>query len=309
MNKPLIIITGPTASGKSGVAIELAKKLNTEVISADSMQIYQEMDIGTAKVTQKESDGIKHHMLDLIKPNTEFSVYDYQIQTKKIIDELLAQNKIPIICGGTGLYINSIIFDMDFVETPADHKYRSQLEAYIEKHGVTALHDRLKQMDPIRAASTDALNPHRVIRACELYRQRGKQQNSKKSLKKNDDYKVFGYILNRPRPKLYERINKRVDTMIDLGLIDEAKDIYKKYPKKENSAFKAIGYQELFKHFDDEYGLDFAIDKIKQHSRNYAKRQITWFKRYKDFKWIDMEHKKLNEVIEEIITDLEDVEK
>lgn len=288
--KPKIYgVVGPTASGKTAYAIELAKKCGGEVISCDSMQIYRHMDIGTAKPTKDEMDGIPHHMIDIAEPWENYSVARFVTEARSCIDDVLARGRVPILCGGTGLYFDSVIKNIDFAENESDPEYRSELQKAAEEHGNEYVHDMLKKVDQKSAEAVHPNNLKRVIRAFEIYKTTGKTKTEldRESVRESL-YNAEIYGLNRPREELYERINKRVDIMLENGLLDEVKNLLEMGISRDATSMQAIGYKELVEYFEGRCTLDAAIDKIKQESRRYAKRQLTWFKRNNEIIWLNM---------------------
>lgn len=272
----IICIVGPTASGKTNLAIDIAKTLDTEIISADSMQVYKEFNIGVAKPSIQEMQGIKHYMLGMRSINDEYSVSEYVTEASVHIKDIISRKKIPIVVGGTGLYINALMQDNTFSGTEANLVFRKEMEELVDKHGNVYLHNLLKECDKISSEKIHPNNIRRVIRALEIHHQTGKPMSEVVKLH-NDKYNVIMIgICPEEREVLYDKINKRVDIMIDLGLIDEAKSIYKQ--NLSSSAYNAIGYKELFDYFNDKSSLNECIDKIKQNTRQYAKRQLTWFR-------------------------------
>ena len=301
----VIVIVGPTASGKTALSIELAKKINGEIISCDSMQIYKDMNIGSAKPTIEEMQGIKHYLIDIVEPTERFSVAEYKKRAEKAIEEILKKGKTPIVIGGTGLYANSLIYGIEYNEIEFDEKFRSELMKKAETDdGLQLLYEEAKKIDPIAVEKISNNDKKRIIRILEIYNSTGKtkteqEQESRKNAVKYD-YKVFA--INMERTVLYERINKRVDIMIEQGLIEEVKNILKKY-NEFPTAMQAIGYKEIVEYLNGDLTKQEAIDKIKQESRRYAKRQITWFKKIENVKWLDGLDKKQNNVniiIEEV---------
>ena len=285
----IVIIGGPTAVGKTKVSIELAKEINGEIISADSMQIYKYFDIGSAKPTDEEMQGIKHYMVGEIDPKTEFSVSDYSHMSRKYIEEILAKGKVPIVVGGTGLYINSLIYDMDFSRAASDETYRKHLEDLAEKEGGDFVYNMLRDVDPESAKRIHKNNLRRVIRALEINKISGGTKNFKTDLVKTKDYNIILIGLKRNRMKLYASINKRVDQMVESGLLDEVKFL-KKYGMNDSfTSMQGIGYKEVLYYLDNKYSYDQMITAIKTNSRRYAKRQLTWFKRYEELKWFDFD--------------------
>lgn len=282
MNKiPLIVVAGATASGKTSLAISLAGELGGEVVSADSMQIYKYMDIGTAKPTQEEMQGIVHHMIDIVEPDVNFSVAEYAKMAHEKIEDVINRGKVPILAGGTGLYINSVVNDVDFSETEEDLTIRSELSEYAEKNGAEALHNILKECDPVSAEKIHQNNIKRVIRAIEVFRLTGERlsDHNEATKQKESRYAPLMMEILWDREELYHRINMRVDIMVDMGLEKETKKLYNMGYTSDLTAMQGIGYKEMFEYFDGRVSFEMAVDKIKQASRNYAKRQNTWFKR------------------------------
>ncbi|MDO4605186.1 MAG: tRNA (adenosine(37)-N6)-dimethylallyltransferase MiaA [Helcococcus sp.] len=296
--KDVIIIAGPTAVGKTSLSINLAKKLNTEIISADSMQIYKGMDIGTAKVTKEEMNGIKHHMIDILNPNDNYSVQEFQNSALELITKIHSKGKIPIIVGGTGLYIDSLTHDFDFVNVKPNYELREKLESIYEENPSNLL-DKVYEISKESYSHLSLKDKKKLIRAIEIYEDSGKVIDYSRFLKNTENnYHLF--VLYDDREKLYERINKRVDMMISNGLIDEVRDILKVAGENAQS-MKAIGYREVIPYLKGE--IDFETMKIilKQHSRNYAKRQLTWFRRNEYSQWINIEDKTTDEIANFII--------
>ena len=286
MKDKILVLAGPTAVGKTELSIRLAKALNGEIVSTDSMQIYKGMDIGSAKITEEEMQGVKHHMLDVVEPDKAFSVADYKEMAEKAIKDILSRGKLPILTGGTGLYINALTCNMNFTESEKDDEYRNQLNKLMDEEGPEYVHNMLKEIDPISYEAIHPNNRKRVIRALEVYKLTGKpfsSYNAGDDLYKSK-YDVYYYVLNMDRAKLYERINKRVDLMLENGLVNEAKDVLSS--KLSFTSIKAIGYKELLPYFNGEKTLDECVEKLKMETRRYAKRQITWFKRDLDINWL-----------------------
>lgn len=289
MKPKVIVIVGPTASGKTALSIELAKKINGEIISCDSMQIYKDMDIGSAKPTKEEMQGIKHYMIDVAMPIQRFSVAEYKKQAENAIEEILKKNKVPIIVGGTGLYANSLIYGIEYDEIELDIEYRENLMKKAEtEEGLEMLYKQAKEIDEKAMEKISPNDKKRIIRILEIYHSTGKSKTQQEQeSRKNEvkyDYKVFG--INIERSILYERINKRVDMMVENGLIEEVQNLVEKYPEFP-TAMQAIGYKEIVEYLENKISKQEAIEKIKQESRRYAKRQMTWFKRTENIKWID----------------------
>ena len=298
---PLIILTGPTAVGKTDLSIKLSKSLNAEIISADSMQIYKYMDIGSAKVTKEEMDGVVHYMIDEVSPDVPFSVSEFQMRSEKYIEEINKKGKNVLITGGTGLYLNSLIYNMDFAKSNANNEIREKLEQELEENGIDYMHEKLRGLDEEAANRIHKNNTKRVIRAIEVCMSGQKMNDFSKDLRYNEKYKPIIIVLNRDREVLYQRINKRVDIMLENGLLDEVKELLKMGYTKDMISMQGIGYKEMIKYLDGEYTYDEAIEIIKRDSRRYAKRQLTWFKRYQDAKWFDLDKYQDIEILKEDI--------
>ena len=291
MKKPLVVIAGATATGKSALAVNIAKIIGGEIISADSMQVYKYMDVGTAKVTEEEMGGIKHHLLDCLYPNESCDAVTFKALALEAMEEIYKNNHIPIICGGTGFYIQAVTRDIDFTEED-DSNIRKEITRFYDNYGEDALFERLKEIDPESTLIIPKQNVKRVIRAIEFYELHHKKisDHNKEQQKRETPYNLAYFVLNRDRSLLYEKIDKRVDIMIENGLVDEVKDLISKYPYDSQSGlYNAIGYKEIIDYLNGEYDLDRAVYLIKQNSRHYAKRQVTFFKRerYADFIDID----------------------
>jgi len=285
----VIVIVGPTASGKTALSIELAKKINGEIVSCDSMQIYKDMNIGSAKPTREEMQGIKHYMIDIVKPTERFSVAEYKKQAEKGIEEILAKGKVPIVVGGTGLYADSLIYGIEYPEIQFDEKYRQKLEKQAETiSGLQKLYNKAKEIDKNAIKKISENDKKRIIRILEIYHQTGKTKTELEiESRKNGakyDFKVFAINMNRE--VLYDRINKRVDIMIENGLIQEVENLLEKY-NKFPTAMQGLGYKEVVEYLNNELTKEEMIDKIKQETRRYAKRQLTWFRKNKETIWID----------------------
>lgn len=298
---PLIILTGPTAVGKTSLSIELAKALNAEIISADSMQIYKYMDIGSAKVTKEEMGGIVHHMIDEVTPDYNFSVSEFQKRSKEYIKQIADTGKNILVTGGTGLYLNSLIYNMDFAKSNSNSKLREELEKELEEKGIDHMHEKLKSLDSDASNRIHKNNTKRVIRALEVCLDGKKMQDFSNDLRYNEDYLPIIIVLNRDREILYNRINERVDIMMESGLVNEVKNLLDMGYTKDLVSMQGIGYKEIVKYIEGEYTLQEAIEIIKRDSRRYAKRQITWFKRYKNSKWFDLGEYDNQEILKEDI--------
>lgn len=288
MKPTVIVIGGPTASGKSNIAVELAKKINGEIISADSMQIYKNMDIGTAKVTEEEQQGIKHYMIDIVSPEKRYSVSEYKQEAEKKIEEILAKGKTPIVVGGTGLYIESLIYGIEFQEEKFDEEYREKLNNIADQQGLDTLYEKAKGIDPEAMQKISKNDRKRIIRVLEIYHKTGKTktqqeiESRKKEVKYN--YKIFAITMDRE--KLYSRIETRVDKMIEDGLIEEVKQIKEKY-NEFPTAMQGLGYKEVVQYLENKLSKEEMIETLKKETRHYAKRQLTWFRKYKEIIWID----------------------
>ncbi|MEG9296783.1 tRNA (adenosine(37)-N6)-dimethylallyltransferase MiaA [Mangrovibacillus sp. Mu-81] len=297
----LIVLIGPTAVGKTKTSIHLAQTFNAEIISGDSMQIYKGMDIGTAKITQAEMEGIPHHLIDIKNPQESFSSAEFQQIVREKISDIHSRGKIPMIVGGTGLYIQSVIFDYQFTDAPGDAEYRSFLEEKVEETGIAPLFEQLQSIDPEAAKNIHPNNTRRVIRALEIFHVTGKTMTGYKERQSDEllyDLALIG--LSMDREKLYDRINMRVDLMIENGLIEEVDSLYRSGVHDVQS-IQAIGYKEIYEYLDGKISLDRAIEKLKQNSRRYAKRQLTWFRNKMEVRWFDMSDKTYHQkIIEEI---------
>lgn len=278
---PLLVVAGATASGKTALAVRLAKRLDGEVVSADSMQIYKYMDIGTAKPTEAEREGVPHHLIDIVTPDVNFSAAQYCERAHEVIDGIAKRGKLPILTGGTGLYISSVVNDVKFEKAECDTKLRQSLLELAEREGAEALHKILEECDSASAEKIHANNIKRVIRAIEVYRTTGERlsEHNEKSIQAESRYKPVMLELLWERAELYERIDRRVDIMLEKGLEEEAKGLYDMGYTEDLTSMQGIGYKEFLWYFSGKYSFETAVDKIKQHSRNYAKRQNTWFKR------------------------------
>lgn len=293
MKEKVYIIVGPTAVGKTKLSIDLAHALNGEIISADSMQIYKGFNIGSAKPTEAEKEGIVHHLMDHVDPFTNYSVSQYRDEAKACIKDILSRNKTPIVTGGTGLYVNALMYDMDFSKAPRDTDYRNYLENLAKDKGPEVLYEQLKEVDLLSYEKLHVNNTRKVIRALEVFHVTGQPLSDfKEDLKPADDYDYVIIGLTRNRKRLYVRINKRVDAMIEDGLIEEVKNLKKLGLSASNTSMQGIGYKEVIPYIDGKYDLESMISTIKQNSRRYAKRQMTWFRRYEQMHWFDYDEYK-----------------
>ncbi len=305
MKPKVVVIVGPTASGKTALSIELAKRINGEIISSDSMQIYKDMDIGTAKVTKEEMQGIKHYLVDFISPDTRYTVSDFKKDSENAIKEIIEKGKTPIVVGGTGLYVNSLIYGIEYQDMNFDEEYRDKLMKIAESdEGLAKLYEQANQIDPEAMKKISPNDKKRIVRVLEIYKQTGKTKTEQEILSRQKgvdyDFKVFGITMERS--KLYERINLRVDMMIDQGLESEVKKLISKYSEFP-TALQGLGYKEVIEFFDGKTSRDEMIEKIKQESRRYAKRQLTWFKKNKETIWLDAENgieENINIILEEL---------
>ncbi|WP_214775329.1 tRNA (adenosine(37)-N6)-dimethylallyltransferase MiaA [Exiguobacterium sp. s37] len=298
---PVVVIVGPTAVGKTKTGIELAKALDGEIVSGDSVQVYRGMDIGSAKVTKEEAEGIPHHLIDICDPDDAMSVAMFQQLARAAIDDIYARGKLPIIVGGTGLYIRSILYDYEFVERPVDEALREELERLAEVEGREALHQRLVQLDPERAATIHPNNVRRVVRALEVAMQ-GDTQTTDSAPSEHYDYRLF--VLHADREILYDRINQRVDAMMEAGLVEEVERLLAQ-GYRDTQAMRAIGYKEMIPFIDGNISKEKATDLLKQHTRQFAKRQLTWFRHQFDGIWVDMGRKSFELSYKNIYDDVE----
>ncbi|MBO8433900.1 MAG: tRNA (adenosine(37)-N6)-dimethylallyltransferase MiaA [Tyzzerella sp.] len=302
MKKPLIVIAGPTACGKTGLSIKLAKLINGEIISGDSMQVYKYMDIGTAKATKEEMNGIKHYMIDEFYPDEEFNVTIFQKKSKEYMEKIYSENKIPILCGGTGFYINALVNDNDFTETENDYTFRNSLYKFAEDNGAEALHKKLEQIDPESAKNIHPNNIKRVARAIEFFEltKTPISKHNENEKQKTSPYNTAFIILNMDRAKLYDRIEKRIDIMVENGLIEEVKKLLDMGYSEDLVSMQGIGYKEIVPYIKGECSLDYAISELKKATRHFAKRQITWFKRQTEGLWVDLSVQSEDEALKTI---------
>ncbi|MDM8533221.1 tRNA (adenosine(37)-N6)-dimethylallyltransferase MiaA [Clostridiaceae bacterium HSG29] len=305
MNKNVLIIAGPTAVGKTDLSLKLAKDLNGEIISADSVQIYKGMDIGSATPSEDELSTVKHHFINEINPEDEYSVAVYAKKAKEVIKDIQSRGKFPIVVGGTGLYVNSLIYEMDFSETVKDEKLRAKLMKEASIEGVDYIHNKLRELDPEAADKIHKNNLKRVIRALEINILTGdKMGNFKSDPVKTTDYAPLLVCLKRNRKLLYVRINRRVDIMLENGLIEEVKKLKERGLDESFTSMKAIGYKEVLGYLNDKYDLEMLKSIIKKNTRHFAKRQLTWFRRYDDAMWIDLDKDEFEESYKKIVKTL-----
>ena len=288
--KPLIILAGPTAVGKTALSIRLAKETGAEIISADSMQVYRGMDIGSAKITKEEMAGVPHYLVDVLEPEEDFNVVRFQNMAKDAVAKIWSKGKIPLVVGGTGFYIQALLYDIDFTENDGDESYRRELEKKAsDEQGALELYEMLRNTDPKSAQEIHPRNIKRIIRALEFYRQTGKKisEHNEIQRQKESPYNYAYFVLNDERGRLYERIDRRVDLMMEQGLLEEVRALRERGVRKDSTAMQGLGYKELYAYLDGEYPLDEAVRIIKRDTRHFAKRQITWFKREKHVVWAD----------------------
>lgn len=304
MKKNVVAIIGPTAVGKTHLSIELAKRFNGEIISGDSMQVYKGLDIGTAKIKKEEMQGIAHHMIDLREPDEEFSAADFKKYVQHYIDEITSRGKLPIIVGGSGLYIQAVLYDYQFSDLKRDPAITEKLEKTLKQEGIMPLYERLKRLDPEQAEKIHPNNHRRVIRALEIYESTGKRMSeTEKNQTVESPYHSILIGLEMERDLLYRRINDRVDYMMEAGLLDEVRYLYEE-GYQDCQSMKAIGYKEFIPFFNGEQTLEETIELLKRNSRRYAKRQLTWFKNKMNIRWYSVIPDSVNEKFEKIYEDL-----
>ena len=300
----IIAVSGPTASGKTKLSIEIAKKFGGEIVSCDSMQVYKYMDIGTAKVTEAEKEGIVHHMLDIVSPKENYNVVSFKKDAELVIDDILKRGKLPVLVGGTGLYMDSVLNNVKFTESETDNGVREELSKLAEEKGKEFVHNMLRGIDPESAEKIHPNNVRRVIRAIEIYKTTGKtmtQANKESKVPEKYESLIFG--LSWDREILNERINLRVDKMIKEGLLDEVENLKKLGMDKSMTSMQAIGYKEIFEYFEGDMSLEEAVEKIKLESRKYAKRQMTWLRRNEKINWLILQNDyNLNKIYEQCFT-------
>lgn len=287
--KPLIILTGPTAVGKTELSISLAKAIGGEIISADSMQVYKYMNIGTAKIRQEEMEGVPHHLIDILEPDVAFNVAMFKELAKKAADEIYERGHIPIVVGGTGFYIQALLYDIDFSEEDSDQHIRSELEQLAAQKGSEYLHDLLREVDPESADQIHHHNVKRVIRALEYYRMHGEKISihNERERQKQSPYQFLYFVLTHDRQVLYERIERRIDKMIQEGLVEEVDNLLKMGYNRNLVSMQGLGYKEIVPYLMGECTLDEAVYVLKRDTRHFAKRQLTWFRRERDVRWLD----------------------
>lgn len=286
--RPLVILTGPTAVGKTAASIGLAKAIGGEIISADSMQVYREMDIGSAKIRPEEMDGVPHHLVDVLDPSEDFNVVLFQQMAKEAMEGIYQRGHIPIVVGGTGFYIQALLYDIDFTENNADTAYREELEALAKTQGAEYLHEMLEKVDPESAEQIHFHNIKRVIRALEYYEQTGEKISAHNEAEraKTSPYHFFYYVLNTDRAVLYERIEKRIDEMMEEGLVEEVRQLQAMGCRRDSVAMQGLGYKEILAYLNGEMSLETAVNILKRDTRHFAKRQLTWFRRERDVRFL-----------------------
>ena len=304
--KPLVILTGPTAVGKTALSIGLAQAIGGEIISADSMQVYRYMDIGSAKIMLEEMQDVPHHLVDVLEPWEEFNVVRFQQMAKAACEEIWERGHIPIVTGGTGFYIQALLYDIDFTENDEDTAFRTEMEALAAKEGGQVLYERLKQVDPASAEAIHANNTKRVIRALEFYEKTGTpiSAHNEEQREKESPYAFLYAVLTRDRTILYDRIDRRVDIMMEQGLVDEVRSLQQRGCTRQMVAMQGLGYKEIIDYLDDKLSLEEAVYIIKRDTRHFAKRQMTWFRREKDVTFIEMDGRGEAEVLQEILEKL-----
>lgn len=309
MKKPLVVLTGPTSVGKTALSLELAKKINGEIISADSIQVYKGMDIGSAKIKPSQMQGIKHYLIDVLDPKEDFNVVIFQHMAKKAMEEIYEKGKIPILTGGTGFYIQAILNDIDFTKTDSNGEYRVYLEEYAKEHGAVALHEKLKVVDEKAAQEIHPNNVKRVIRALEFFKESGGKkisEHNETERQKESPYQFAYIVLDKNRQDLYRQIEERIDLMLEEGLVEEVRRLKESGCTKGMVSMQGLGYKEILGYLDGEYSLDEAIYRLKRDTRHFAKRQLTWFRREREVNFINKDnYTNESEMLNEILTILE----
>ena len=295
--KPLIVLTGPTAVGKTALSIQLARRIGGEIISADSMQVYRHMDIGTAKIRLEEMDGVPHHLIDILEPTEDFNVVRFQALARAAAEDIYSRGKIPIVAGGTGFYIQALLNDIDFTQIDENTQFREEMERLAAEQGAEVLHERLRAVDPESAEAIHANNVKRVIRALEFYHQNGTpiSEHNEEQKQQTSPYNLAYFVLTAPREILYERIDRRVDQMMEEGLLEEVKSLRERGCHRGMVSMQGLGYKEILAYLEGEYPLEEAVRILKRDTRHFAKRQLTWFRREQDVIWVDKEQFHWNE--------------
>lgn len=288
-NRPLIILTGPTAVGKTALSIGLAKAVDGEIISADSMQVYRKMNIGTAKIQQSEMQGVRHHLIDILDPGEDFNVVLFKKYALEAMKDIYSRGKIPVVVGGTGFYIQALLYDINFEDNDNDMSYREELQTLAAEHGNSYIHDMLAGVDPESAEKIHENNVKRVIRALEFYKKTGTKisEHNEAEFQKESPYNFEYFVLNDDRQKLYDRIDRRIDIMLEDGLLDEVKSLVDEGYSRDLVSMQGLGYKEMIDYIQERYTLDEAVYTLKRDTRHFAKRQVTWFKREKQVTWVN----------------------
>jgi len=288
-NRPLIILTGPTAVGKTALSIGLAKAVDGEIISADSMQVYRKMNIGTAKIQQSEMQGVRHHLIDILDPGEDFNVVLFKKYALEAMKDIYSRGKIPVVVGGTGFYIQALLYDINFEDNDNDMSYRAELQTLAAEHGNSYIHDMLAGVDPESAEKIHENNVKRVIRALEFYKKTGTKisEHNEAESQKESPYNFEYFVLNDDRQKLYDRIDRRIDIMLEDGLLDEVKSLVDEGYSRDLVSMQGLGYKEMIDYIQERYTLDEAVYTLKRDTRHFAKRQVTWFKREKQVTWVN----------------------
>ncbi len=288
-NRPLIILTGPTAVGKTALSIGLAKAVDGEIISADSMQVYRKMNIGTAKIQQSEMQGVRHHLIDILDPGEDFNVVLFKKYALEAMKDIYSREKIPVVVGGTGFYIQALLYDINFEDNDNDMSYREELQTLAAEHGNSYIHDMLAGVDPESAEKIHENNVKRVIRALEFYKKTGMKisKHNEAESQKESPYNFEYFVLNDDRQKLYDRIDRRIDIMLEDGLLDEVKSLVDEGYSRDLVSMQGLGYKEMIDYIQERYTLDEAVYTLKRDTRHFAKRQVTWFKREKQVTWVN----------------------
>lgn len=288
-NRPLIILTGPTAVGKTALSIGLAKAVDGEIISADSMQVYRKMNIGTAKIQQSEMQGVRHHLIDILDPGEDFNVVLFKKYALEAMKDIYSRGKIPVVVGGTGFYIQALLYDINFEDNDNDMSYREELQTLAAEHGNSYIHDMLADVDPESAEKIHENNVKRVIRALEFYKKTGTKisEHNEAESQKESPYNFEYFVLNDDRQKLYDRIDRRIDIMLEDGLLDEVRSLVDEGYSRDLVSMQGLGYKEMIDYIQERYTLDEAVYTLKRDTRHFAKRQVTWFKREKQVTWVN----------------------
>ena len=306
MNNKLVIISGPTAVGKTKISVELAKRINGEIISADSMQVYKHMDIGTAKITSEEMQGVPHYLIDILEPSEDFNVVTFKNLASEKVKEIESRDKIPIVVGGTGFYIQALLYDIDFTDNDNDMSYRTELEAIAKEKGNSVLYDMLKSLDWEAAAEIHPNNVKRVIRALEFYKKSNQKisEHNKTERQKKSPYDAKYFALTDEREKIYENIEKRIDKMLEMGLVTEVKALIETGISRTGTAMQGLGYKEIAAYLNGEMSFDDAIYVLKRDTRHFAKRQLTWLRREKNVIWFDKSEISEDQILNDMITEI-----